>query len=99
MHASVFIALAKFRHLSGITGDYILTGLFYTGRERTRDTHLLNTVHSKTCEETYIWSTVWKQHSVMYHEGTLTECFCSSSLPLSAIYGSGHVDVRLRNNS
>lgn len=44
MHASVFIALAKFRHLSGITGDYILTGLFYTGRERTRDTHLLNAV-------------------------------------------------------
>ena len=58
MHASVFIALAKFRHLSGITGDYILTGLFYTGRERTRDTHLLNAVHSKTCEETYIWSTL-----------------------------------------
>lgn len=29
MHVSVFIVLAKFRHLSAITGDEILTGLFY----------------------------------------------------------------------
>lgn len=72
MHASVFIALAKFRHLSGITGDYILTGLFHTSRERTGDKQLLNAVHNKTCEETFIWSTDWKQHSVIYHEEILT---------------------------
>lgn len=32
MHVSGFIALAKFRHLSGITGDELLTGLFNTSR-------------------------------------------------------------------
>lgn len=75
MHASVFIALAKFRHLSGITGDYILTGLFHASRERIGDTQLLNAVHSKMCEETFIWSTDWKQHSVMYHVGNSNNVF------------------------
>lgn len=70
MHVSGFIGLAKFQHLSGITGREMLTGLFNTSR-RSGDTQSLNALSSRTCEEPFIWSTVWKQPSVTCHEETL----------------------------